>query len=115
MNFDADNLLTYKGYLGTVDYALAGNLFFGKVVGIDGLISYEGADIDRLTKDFNDAIDDYLDMCEEEGITPQKPYGNTLDINISQKLYKDLAAFAAKKNKSIHQAVEEAIMHYILI
>ena len=35
------NLLNYKGYYGTVEISLEDNILFGKVLGINGLISYE--------------------------------------------------------------------------
>jgi predicted HicB family RNase H-like nuclease len=34
--------LDYKGYAGSIEYSPEDNLLFGKVLGINGLISYEG-------------------------------------------------------------------------
>ena len=59
------DLLDYKGYYGTVEYSMADNVLFGKVLGIKGLISYEGDSVQALKQDFKDAIDDYLEMCAE--------------------------------------------------
>ncbi len=59
-------------------------LIFGKVQGMmrDG-IAYEGETVEELTKDFEGAIDDYLQMCEEKGITPRKPYTGVLNVRLS--------------------------------
>ena len=113
MTGDLNNLLEYSDYLGTVEYTLEGNVFHGKVIGIDGLISYEGKDLESLRQDFIEAVDDYLEMCGEEGIPPQKPYYSHLNVKISLALHKNLAAFSAKKNKSLNEAVEEALLNYI--
>ena len=54
------DVLYYKGYLGTVEYSAEDECFYGKVLGITDLISYEGNDIDELRRDFRDGIDDYI-------------------------------------------------------
>lgn len=66
--------IEYKGYIGSVEFSEEDSLYFGKVKGINSLISYEGKDIDELTQDFHGAIDDYLTMCMEEGIDPEKAH-----------------------------------------
>ena len=65
--------LEYKGYIGTIDYTPEDDVLFGKVIGIKGLVSYEGDSLLTIKKDFMDAVDDYLEMCETEGIEPEKP------------------------------------------
>ena len=113
MTYDLNNLLEYKDYLGTVEYALEGNVFHGKVIGIDGLISYEGKDLDGLRQDFIGAIDDYLSMCVDEGIAPQKPYYSHLSVKISLAMHKSLAVFSAKHSKTMSETVEEALANFI--
>lgn len=56
--------LEYKGYYGTVEFSEADNIYFGKVIGINGLISFEGDSIQSLQEDFKGAVDDYLEMCK---------------------------------------------------
>ena len=53
--------LKYKGYTGSVEYSEEDKCFFGKVQGMtkDG-ITYEGDTVEELTKDFEGAVDDYL-------------------------------------------------------
>ena len=46
------DMLDYKGYSGTVEYSTADNVLFGKVLGIKGLISYEGDSVQTLKEDF---------------------------------------------------------------
>ncbi|MCC8014120.1 MAG: toxin-antitoxin system HicB family antitoxin, partial [Eubacterium sp.] len=64
-------LLSYKNYYGTVEYSVTDDCLFGKVVGVRSLISYEGNSLKELKTDFQNAIDDYLDYCREESITPE--------------------------------------------
>ncbi len=54
------NELEYKGYTGSVEFSEADGIFYGKVVGIRALVSYEGHTRQELTEDFHAAVDDYL-------------------------------------------------------
>ena len=43
-----NNTIEYKGYVGSVEFSEEDGLFFGKVMGIRALISYEGRDAKEL-------------------------------------------------------------------
>lgn len=60
-------LLNYKGYYGSVEYFSEDALLYGKVLGINSLISYEGESVAELQQDFEGAVDDYLEVCAENG------------------------------------------------
>ena len=59
-----NNTMEYKGYVGTVEFSEEDSLFYGKVMGIRALISYEGTNAKDLVEDFHGAVDDYLALCE---------------------------------------------------
>ena len=61
------NTMEYNGYVGSVEFSEENGIFFGKVMGIRSLISYEGTDAKSLVEDFHGAVDDYLLLCEEMG------------------------------------------------
>jgi len=66
-------LLSYKGYVGSVEYSEDDSCFYGKVLGIRSLILYEGPNLGALEKDFKDGIDNYLEDCLLNGEEPEKP------------------------------------------
>ena len=66
-----NNTISYKGYIGSVEFSEEDNIFYGKVQGIRSLISYEGSNAKELIKDFHMAVNDYLFLCEEEGKSPE--------------------------------------------
>ena len=107
------NVMEYKGYLGTVEYSSEDNVLFGKVIGINGLISYEGQSVSELKADFEEAVDDYLEMCAEKGIEPQKNYKGSFNVRISPELHRTIAVYASAHNMTLNSAVEEAIEHYV--
>lgn len=108
------NLLKYKGYYGTVEFSADDKVLFGKVIGINSLISYEGESVEGLKEDFEAAVDDYLDLCAEKGLEPEKVYRGSFNVRISPELHKNLVLYAASHGQTLNATVEEAIKHYIL-
>lgn len=60
------NYLKYKNYTGSIEFSDTDGVFFGKVQNIPSLVSYEGTTVQELIEDFHGAIDDYIEMSEEE-------------------------------------------------
>ena len=58
--FNIKNIMEYKGYLGSVEFSEEDEMFFGRVLGIRSLISYEGDNAKDLISDFHAAVDEYL-------------------------------------------------------
>lgn len=107
------NLLEYKGYSGTVNYSAEDDILFGNVVGINGLISYEGDSVQALKKSFEEAVDDYLEICNEKGIEPEKVYRGSFNVRISPSLHKKLALFSVSQHQTLNATVERAISEYL--
>ena len=61
------NTMEYKNYVGSVEFSEEDSCFFGKVMGIRALVSYEGTSAKELVEEFHSAVDDYLALCEAEG------------------------------------------------
>lgn len=57
--------LEYKGYRGTVEYSERERLFYGKVMGVKALISYEGQTLAELEDDFRCGLDQYISDTQE--------------------------------------------------
>ncbi|MGE4272955.1 MAG: type II toxin-antitoxin system HicB family antitoxin [Desulfitobacterium sp.] len=108
------NLLEYKGYCGTVEFSANDKVLFGKVIGVNSLISYEGESVESLKKDFEVAVDDYLDLCAEKGIEPEKVYRGSFNVCVTPELHKNLVLYSASHGQTLNATVEEAIKHYIL-
>ena len=104
-----NNLLEYKGYNGTVEYSAEDGVLFGKVIGIKSLISYEGQSISELKNDFEDAIEDYLELCKEKGIVPEKTYKGSLNVRISPEAHRKAALIAISENISLNQFIENSV------
>ena len=58
-----NNLIEYKGYVGSIAFSESDGVLLGKVQGIRSLISYKGTNATELISDFHNAIDGYLALC----------------------------------------------------
>ena len=108
------DLMEYKGFYGTVEFSAADNVLFGKVLGINGLISYEGNSLHSLKEDFEGAVDDYLIICAEEGADPQRAYKGKFNVRVSPEVHKKLVHYAAENGQTLNSTVEEAIKNYVM-
>jgi len=104
-----NNTMEYKGYIGSVEFSEEDSLFFGKVNGIRALISYEGTTATELVSDFHSAVDDYLSMCEEMHMEPEKAYKGSFNVRISPELHKQAVIVAMSHNMSLNSFVETSI------
>lgn len=109
-----NNTMEYKGYIGSVEFSEEDALFYGKVMGIRAMISYEGENAKDLIADFHTAVDDYLEMCAAEGIEPEKAYKGSFNIRISPELHKQAVVAAMAHNVSLNSFVESSIQRAVL-
>jgi len=105
--------MEYRGYVGSVEFSQADSLFFGKVMGIRSLISYEGTSARALVKDFEEAVDAYLALCEEKNQAPEKAYKGSFNVRVSPELHKQAAIVASARKISLNRVVESALESYI--
>lgn len=106
------NTITYKEYIGSVEFSEEDKCFFGKVQGIQTLISYEGSNADELINDFHSAVDDYIELCKVSNTKPEIAYKGSFNIRIAPELHKKLAIIASSHNKSLNSCAEEALSLY---
>ena len=52
------NTMEYKGYIGSVEFSEEDCILYGKVMGNNSVISYEGETAKELLEDFHGAVDD---------------------------------------------------------
>ncbi|MBO7140818.1 MAG: type II toxin-antitoxin system HicB family antitoxin [Prevotella sp.] len=103
------NTMSYKGYLGSVNYSDKDQVFFGKVEGINGLVNFEGESVKELTSAFHEAVDDYLAYCEDEGIEPDKSYTGMLNVRLTPAIHRQIAMLALQAGVSINAYIKDTL------
>ena len=107
------DMMTYKNYYGSVHYEDEDQIFHGKVEFIRSLVTYEGWDVKSLRKAFEAAVDDYLELCKEEGKVPDVPFKGSFNVRTGPDLHRKAVLFAKSKNKNLNSVVSEALERYL--
>ena len=102
-------VLKYKNFIGSVEYNETDKILFGKVLGIRGLISYEGQNVDELEQDFRAGIDEYLEVCKEKGIEPQKSFTGAFNVRIPSDTHVQAVLKAQELGINLNAFVKSAI------
>ena len=109
------DMMSYKGYYGSVHYSDEDFVFHGKIEFIRSLVSYEGSDVVSLRKAFEEAVDDYLELCIEEGRKPEKPFKGSFNVRTGVDLHRKVALFAKDKGTNLNKVVTEALKKYLSV
>lgn len=104
-----NDVLQYKDYLASLHFNANDEVFYGKILGIDDLVSFEGTTVKELKKVFHDAVDDYIETCKQLGKEPNKTYKGSFNIRIGTDLHREAAVFAALQNISLNDLVKSCI------
>lgn len=104
-----NNTIQYKGYIGSVEFSEEDSIFYGKVMGIRSLISYEGESARELLEDFHGVVDDYLESCKAEGKEPEVAFKGSFNIRLSPELHKRIYIYAAAHQISMNRYIEEIL------
>lgn len=103
------DVLTYKGFIGSVHFSAEDEIFYGKIEAINDLIMFEGKSVQELKKNFHEAVDDYLETCKALGREPNKPFKGGFNVRISPKMHKKAIERATILGISLNQLVQKAI------
>jgi predicted HicB family RNase H-like nuclease len=101
------NVLKYKGYTGTVIFDADDRIFHGRIMGLTDIITFEGASVSKLEKDFRSAVEEYLQTCQEIGRVPEKPFSGRFMLRVPSELHCAIALAAKKDRKSINAWIVE--------
>ena len=109
------DMMAYNGYFGSVHYSDDDRVFFGKLEFIRALISYEGTDVDSLKRSFEEAVDDYLEMCVQTGREPEKPFKGSFNIRLDPSLHQRLVAHALGEGKTLNAFIKTVLERAVSI
>ena len=103
------DILKYKDFIGSVHFSTNDEVFHGKLIGIDDLVTFEGSSVVELKNSFEEAVEDYLELCRNVNKSPNKSYKGTFNVRIKPVLHKQAARRSMELGVSLNQFVEHAI------
>lgn len=105
--------LSYKGYEGTTEIDMDRNCCFGKVLFVSDLVTYEAETPAQLRKEFEAAVDDYLETCAQIGKDPVKPCNGVFQVRVTPALHRDAVLRGIRDGFALNAVVSQALSHHI--
>lgn len=105
--------LSYKGFEGTTELDMARGLCHGKLLFINDLVTYEAKSPADLQKEFEAAVDDYIETCNAVGKEPQRPFKGLFNVRIAPELHRDAVLRATKDGVFLNDIVNVALQQYL--
>ena len=104
-----NNMLEYRGYLGSILYSEEDETFHGRLEFIRDLVMYEGRNAKSLKRAFCDAVDDYLGLCEEQGRKPDVPLKGSFNVRPGRELHRRAMLYAYRQGMTLNAVVTDAL------
>jgi len=103
------DVMTYKEYIGSVHFNAEDEVFYGKIEGIEDLISFEGKSVNELKMAFEEAVEDYVDLCNRENKDIEKSYKGSFNVRIPPDLHRKVKRTAVQMGLSLNQFIQKAV------
>lgn len=103
------DMMHYKGYYGSVHFDDEELLFHGKIEFIRALVSYEATNAKDLRRSLEEAVDDYLELCETQGVEPEAPFKGSLNIRLGPDLHRRVAIAAEHHHTSLNKFITDTL------
>jgi predicted HicB family RNase H-like nuclease len=103
------DVLRYRDFVGSVHFSAEDECFFGKIEGIDDLVTFEGRDVGELKRSFQEAVEDYMKLCQKAGKPFHRSYVGTFNVRMTAELHQKAARKSARLGISLNQFVQRAV------
>lgn len=103
------DILKYKDYEGTAELDMARGVCRGKVLFIDDLVTYESSSPACLQKEFEAAVDDYLQTCALLSKEPLRPFRGLFNVRIAPALHRAASLRAVTDGVALNEVVVRAL------
>jgi predicted HicB family RNase H-like nuclease len=105
--------MKYKNYEAVIRYDEEDQILHGRVLNVRDVISFHGQSIEQVRQAFEEAVDDYLADCAEQGRDPEKPFSGKFIVRVKPEVHRQAAILAAREQVSLNvwlaSAVEDKI------
>ncbi|WP_332776682.1 type II toxin-antitoxin system HicB family antitoxin [Polaromonas sp.] len=106
-------ILKYKEFEGSAELDMKRNVCRGKILYIDDAVTYESKSIGDLQKQFEEAVDDYIETCKQIGKEPQKSCRGQFNVRVSPELHRAATRRSIADNTSLNDVVCKALGAYL--
>lgn len=105
--------LKYKDFVGSIDFDIDEKMLFGEVLHTSDLIYYDGKDLEELQKSFEEAVDDYLELCKRVNKSPIKSFSGSFNCRVPSDVHMNLSMIAGLAGMSMNSVISNALDAYV--
>lgn len=104
-----NDIMKYKEYLSAVHFSSDDEVFHGRIIGINDLVTFEGKSVTELKRAFKEAVEDYLETCAMLKKEPNKTYKGSFNVRVPIGLHREAALMASRKGMTLNELMKAAI------
>ena len=109
------DILKYKDYEGTAELDMARSACRGKILFIDDLVTYESSSPAALQKEFEAAVDDYLETCAHLGKEPLRPFRGLFNVRVAPAVHRAASLRAVADGVALNEVVVRALDAFLKV
>ncbi len=102
-------MMSYKRYVGRVAYDDQHETFYGDVVNIRDVVTFQGTTVSELKQAFRESVDDYLAFCAERGEAADKPLSSKFMVRVDPQMHRSVFLAAKLRSMSVNSWVAKAL------
>ena len=103
------NVLKIDGHPAVISYDPDIEMFRGEFVGLNGGADFYATNVRDLKTEGARSLREFLSVCKERGIEPEKKFSGTFAVRVSKKTHEALAITAAARGVSMNALIDQAI------
>lgn len=105
--------LEHKGYQGSVEVDIDTGVLFGKLLFVNDLVTYEAATVPEIQREFQAAVEDYLQTCQALGRSPEQPCSGAFNVRVGPRLHRAASIRAQKDGVKLNAVMVSALEQYL--
>lgn len=103
------NQFEYAGYIGSAEVDIENDVLFGRLLFIRDAIGYSAETVEGLRQAFQEAVDDYLAACKEDGCEPDVPCKGSFNVRVGPDRHRKVAIAARNQGIGLNEFVASAL------
>ncbi|MCA9428061.1 MAG: type II toxin-antitoxin system HicB family antitoxin, partial [Candidatus Omnitrophica bacterium] len=95
------NTMEIDGFQAVIKYDPEIDMFRGEFIGLNGGADFYARDVKGLKKEGSLSLKVFLEMCEEDGVSPRRDYSGRFNVRVPPHLHAEITRAADSEGKSL--------------
>ena len=105
--------IKHKNIFGTIDFDEESKMFYGKLLGINGVVMYEGENAIEFQGNFISAVEDYIQFCDEKKIPVLREFKGVFNVRTTPEIHEALNNLSIESGEKINSLVNESLKSFL--